>query len=61
MKRREVIRHLEDQGCVFVREGANHTVYRNPATGRVSTVPRHTEIADRLVLKICKDLQISAP
>jgi mRNA interferase HicA len=61
MKRREVIRHLEQKGCEFVREGANHTVYRNPANGQVSTVPRHVEIGNALVRKICKDLGIPSP
>ena len=31
MKRRDVIRHLEEQGCEFLREGGNHTVYVNRA------------------------------
>src|SRR5262245_4776105 len=29
VKRREVIRHLEKNGCEFLREGANHTIYIN--------------------------------
>jgi len=58
MKRRDFIRHLEKQGCVFKREGANHTIYTNPANNRSSTVPRHTEIGERLVRKICDDLEI---
>jgi len=28
MKRADLIRHLESHGCLFVREGSNHTVYR---------------------------------
>jgi len=27
MKRRDFIKHLEQHGCEFLREGANHTVY----------------------------------
>ena len=27
MKRRALIRHLEEDGCVLLREGANHTVF----------------------------------
>jgi mRNA interferase HicA len=61
MKRRDVLSYLETHSCVLVREGANHTVYRNPANGLVSTVPRHTEIVDKLVRKICKDLSIPHP
>ena len=58
MKRRQVLKHLKSNGCEFLREGRNHTVYFNPAKGKTSTVPRHTEIDDTLVKKICKDLEI---
>ncbi|MCU0352123.1 MAG: type II toxin-antitoxin system HicA family toxin [Cytophagales bacterium] len=61
MKRADLIRHLEQHGCVFVREGGSHTVYRNPATGAFSTVPRHREIKRFLAKKICTDLEIPAP
>ena len=58
MKRRYLITHLEKNGCLFLREGKKHTVYTNPKTNRVSTIPRHTEINDFLAKKICKDLDI---
>jgi mRNA interferase HicA len=29
MKRRDLIRHLENNGCEFLREGGNHTIYVN--------------------------------
>jgi len=58
MKRNDLIRHLRKQGCVFIREGGNHSIFFNPATGRVSSVPRHNEINDFLSKKICKDLGI---
>ena len=60
MKRRDFLAHLEAHGCTFVREGANHTVYAGPS-GLQSTVPRHREIKDFLVRKICRDLQVPAP
>ncbi|MEH1923724.1 type II toxin-antitoxin system HicA family toxin [Nostoc sp.] len=61
MKRRELIRHLEKNGCLFLREGGRHTIYYNPSNNRTSAVPRHTEIVDVLVIKIRKDLDISPP
>ena len=61
MKRIDLIRHLEQHGCVLFREGSNHSVFINPATRKTSTVPRHREINDFLARKICKDLQISPP
>ncbi|MDP2682744.1 MAG: type II toxin-antitoxin system HicA family toxin [Deltaproteobacteria bacterium] len=44
MKRKDVIRHLESNGCEFLREGANHTVYVNRKKKKASTLPRHREI-----------------
>ncbi|MCC5634602.1 type II toxin-antitoxin system HicA family toxin [Nostoc sp. CHAB 5844] len=61
MKRRELIRHLEDNGCLFLREGGRHTIYYNPENNRTSAVPRHTEILDILAIKICKDLDVAPP
>lgn len=61
MKRTAFVRHLEAHGCHLVREGGNHSVYRNAANGRQSTVPRHREIKDALVRKICRDLEIPPP
>ncbi len=58
MKRHQLLRHLKAHGCELRREGANHSIYRNPATGETTPVPRHTEIADNLARKICKDLGI---
>jgi predicted RNA binding protein YcfA (HicA-like mRNA interferase family) len=61
VKRRDVVRHLEEQGCEFLREGGNHSVYVNRAKRKVSVVPRHREINDLLVRKICRDLEIPEP
>lgn len=61
MKRRDVIRYLEEQGCEFLREGGNHTVYVNRAKRKASSVPRRREINDFLVRKICRDLDIPEP
>jgi predicted RNA binding protein YcfA (HicA-like mRNA interferase family) len=61
LKRKDVIRHLESNGCEFLREGASHTVYANRMKKKVSTVPRHREVDENLVTKICKDLEIPKP
>lgn len=58
MKLRDLIKHLEKHGCLFRREGGNHTVYKNPATGAMTSVPRHREIKENLAKKICDDLGI---
>ena len=61
MKRRELLRHLEQHGCALLREGRKHTVYVNWANRKTSTVPRHTEILDPLAGKNCKDLGVPSP
>ena len=61
MKRVDLIRHLESQGCRLLREGANHSVYINPVARKTSTVPRHREIDEFLSRKVCRDLQVAVP
>ncbi len=46
-------------GCIFIREGAKHSVFFNPLIKKSSTVPRHNEIDDFLAKKICQDLGVS--
>jgi len=60
MKRNDLIKHLEKNGCEFLREGKKHTVYINRKKLKSSTIPRHREINDFLAKKICKDLEISS-
>ncbi len=61
MKRKEFVRHLNQQSCLLKREGGSHSVYLNTSNNKTSTVPRHNEINDYLVKKICKDLDIKFP
>ena len=61
MKRIDFLKFITKQGCVFLREGAKHSVYFNPITNRSSTIPRHNEIDNFLVKKISNDLGISKP
>ena len=58
MKRRDLIRDLLSNGCELFREGGNHTVYVNRKAAKAATVPRHREINDFLVRKICRDLEV---
>jgi mRNA interferase HicA len=53
MKRTELLKYLQAQGCEFIREGSRHS-WQN----KRSSVPRHTEVENDLVRKICKDLGI---
>jgi mRNA interferase HicA len=58
MKRVALLKHLRENGCVFIREGGSHSWWGNPVQNRRSSVPRHSEIVDQLARKICKDLGI---
>ena len=61
MKRIELVRHLESNGCELLREGSKHTLYVNPSNDQTSALPRHREISDFLARKICRDLGIPQP
>jgi mRNA interferase HicA len=58
MKRVEFLKHLREQGCAFIREGASHSWRVDPDINRRSAVPRHVESSNQLAAKICKDLGI---
>lgn len=61
MKRRDLLKHLESQGCEFLREGGNHTIFVNRENKKSSSIPRHNEINEILAKKICKDLDVKLP
>ena len=58
MKRQDLLKHLFKNKCVFIREGAKHSVFFNPLMKKSSTMPRHNEIDDFLARKICRDLGV---
>ncbi len=58
MKRGALLRYLRRYGCVLKREGSSHSLWLNPQTGEVQTVPRHSEIAELLALRICDGLSV---
>jgi len=61
MKRRELLAHLQAEGCQLLREGGNHSIWTNPSTGRKEAVPRHGEIKRHLARVICRNLSITIP
>ena len=58
MKRKAFIKHLKTNGCILVREGANHSLFMNKKNGKKSTVGRHVELSNQLCKIICKQLDI---
>jgi len=56
MKRKNLIKKLQDAGCVLARHGNRHDLYQNPSTGKKQPVPRHNEIDENLARHIIKEL-----
>jgi hypothetical protein len=52
MKRRDLLRELERQGCRLLRHGSRHDLCWNPLTGKRQPVPRHTEVDEHLARHI---------
>lgn len=57
MKRKDLIRQLEQGGCVLIRHGGRHDWYQNPETKISQPIPRHNEIKDYLAKHILKMLK----
>jgi len=56
MKRRDLIKKLEQANCVFIRHGGKHDWYRNQKTKISQAIPRHREINENLAKHILKML-----
>lgn len=56
MKRKELIKRITAVGCVLVRHGNRHDLYKNLKTGKKQPVPRHAEIDEDLARHIIKEL-----
>lgn len=58
MKRNKLIAHLKKQGCILIRNGANHDIYYNPLNAKMSAIGRHLELDNLYCKMICKQLEI---
>ncbi|ADJ26707.1 YcfA family protein [Dehalogenimonas lykanthroporepellens BL-DC-9] len=56
MKRIELIRTIQQAGCVLLRHGSRHDWYQNPTTRMSQPVPRHREINEILARHIIQKL-----
>jgi len=61
MKREALLSHLTDTGCRLEREGASHSIWKNPSTGEIQAVPRHREVKKFTARSICRKLGIPVP
>ena len=58
MKRRDVIKKLEEHGWYFKREGHDHDIYWHDQARRPVPVKRHREIPDKEARRIFKEAGI---
>ena len=59
MKRNVLLKYLKENGCLLDREGKKHSIYMNAKTGYWTSIPRHPDVREKTVMKICKELGIS--
>jgi len=57
LKRKDLIKEIEKNGCVFIRHGGKHDWYQNPKSKACQPIPRHKEINERLAKHIIKKLK----
>lgn len=57
MKRRDLLKRLQEMGCIFIRHGGKHDWYQNPETKISQPIPRHREIKENLAKRIIKMLR----
>ena len=58
MKRRDLVKRLEEMGCTLTRHGGKHDWYTNEETKQSQPVPRHKEINENLARSIIKKLSM---
>ena len=58
MKREKVLKYFRQYDCEVFREGKRHTIIINRTNDKVTALPRHPDINDKLVISLCKDLGI---
>ena len=56
MKRRNLIKKIEKNGCTLIRHGGKHDWYQNITTKVCQPIPRHREINEILAKNIIKKL-----
>jgi mRNA interferase HicA len=61
VKRQDLIRHLQVNGCHLLREGRAHSIWINPVNEQQAAVPRHREINNYTARAICRQLDIPLP
>ncbi len=52
MKRNDFVKHLKKHNCILIREGANHSIYKNLSNQKQSAVGRHRELPNLFIVVI---------
>jgi len=47
MKRQDLVRRLENGGCILIRHGGNHDWYTNPSTGMSKHILKKLGLPER--------------
>ena len=58
MNRKQLVRYIESNGAIFVRNGSNHDIYR--LGNKTTSIPRHNEINELTAKIILKQLGIKS-
>jgi predicted RNA binding protein YcfA (HicA-like mRNA interferase family) len=56
VKRRDLIRKVEELGCSLIRHGGKHDWFQNSETKVCQPIPRHREINEHLARNILRKL-----
>jgi predicted RNA binding protein YcfA (HicA-like mRNA interferase family) len=56
VKRRDLVRHLEQQGFYLLREGANHAIYTDGT--KIIPIKRHKQFDRITANELCKQADI---
>ncbi len=56
MKRKDLIKKLENKGWYLLRSGANHDIYTNGK--EIEPIPRHREIKENLAKAIIRKREL---
>ncbi len=58
MKRRDLLKFLNNNSCILKRHGANHDIYVNLLSNKIAPIPRHNEIRESICEMIFKQLGV---
>lgn len=61
MNRRKLTQHLSEHGCRLHRRGGEHDIWSNEDAALFMPIPRHTDVSQGVVERICRHFGIPKP